>query len=161
MRTRRWLGAAAMAALCAGLPQTAAAQTFVEQSAEVRMQLDLAVPKEALQKLLPAGWEPAIAEAGPAKDCNVRLIFVDRIDINARDGAPKGTKKFVYLASPIKKAGGEVAGQMVIDGITADAKDAPGPFGVYQPASDFRVERSSRAVPGGPIQNEETWSFTA
>jgi hypothetical protein len=147
--------------LSAGFAQTANAHTFVEQSAEVRMQLDLAVPKEALQKLLPAGWEPAVATAGPAKDCNVRMIFVDRIDINAQDGVPKGTDKFVYLASPIQKVGGEVAGQMVIDGITADPKDAPGPFGVYQAATDFRVDRGSHSVPGGPIQNEETWSFTA
>ena len=147
--------------LCAGFVQTAGAQTFVEQSAEVRMQLDLAVPKEALQKLLPAGWEPAVATAGTAKDCDVRMIFVDRIDINAQDGAPKGTNKFVYLASPIQKTGGVLAGQMVIDGITADPTDAPGPFGVYQAATDFRVDRSSHSVPAGPIQNEETWSFTA
>ncbi len=160
MRLGTRFGAAAVAALCAFLPPAGHAQSFVEQSAEVRMQLDLAVPKEALQKLLPAGWEPAVANAGPAKDCNVRMIFVDRIDIDAQDGAPKGTNKFVYLASPIKKTGGEVAGQMVIDGITADPKDAPGPFGVYQAASDFRVERSSHSAPGGPIRSEETWSFT-
>jgi hypothetical protein len=161
VRMRKSFGAATIAALCAAAPQLAGAQTFVEQSAEVRMQLDLAVPAQALQKLLPAGWEPAVATAGPAKDCNVRMIFVDRIDINAQDGAPRGTNKFVYLASPIQKTGGEVAGQMVIDGIIADPKDAPGPLGVYQAATDFRVERTSHAVPGGPIQNEETWSFTA
>ncbi len=161
MRIKLFSGAGAIMALCAALPHAAAAQTFLEQSAEVRMQLDLAVPAQALAKLLPAGWEPAVAEAGPAKDCNVRMIFVDRIDINAQDGAPRGSNKFVYLASPIKKTGGEIAGQMVIDGITTDAKDAAGPFGVYQAASDFRVDRSSHAVPGGPIQNDETWSFTA
>jgi hypothetical protein len=161
MRVRGAFAVVVSILLSAGFAQTAGAQTFVEQSAEVRMQFDLAVPKEALQKLLPAGWEPAVATAGPAKDCNVRMIFVDRIDINAQDGAPKGTNKFVYLAAPIQKPGGEVAGQMVIDGITADPKDAPGPFGVYQTATDFRVDRSSHSVPGGPIQNEETWSFTA
>ena len=161
MRARGAFVVVASILLSAGFAQTVGAQTFVEQSAEVRMQLDLAVPKEALQKLLPTGWEPAVATAGPAKDCNVRMIFVDRIDINAQDGTPKGTNKFVYLASPIQKTGGEVAGQMVIDGITADPKDAPGTFGVYQAATDFRVDRSSHSVPGGPIQNEETWSFTA
>jgi hypothetical protein len=50
---------------------------------------------------------------------------------------------------------------MVIDGITADPKEAPGPFGVYQAATDFRVDRSSHSSPAGPIQNEEIWSFTA
>jgi hypothetical protein len=161
MRTMGVSSAVVGILLCAGFAQTAGAQTFVEQSAEVRMQLDLAVSPQALQKLLPAGWEPAVATAGPAKDCNVRMIFVDRVDINAQDGAPRGTNKFVYLASPIQKTSGGVAGQMVIDGITADPKDAPGPFGVYQAASDFRVDRSSHSVTSGPIQNEETWSFTA
>ena len=27
---------------------------------------------------------------------------------------------------------------MIIDGITAQAKDAPGPFGVYHPAARYR-----------------------
>jgi hypothetical protein len=67
----------------------------------------------------------------------------------------------VYLASPIKKSGSnEMAGQMVIDGLTANPKDAPGPFNVYQAATNHRVDRSTRAVSGQPIENEETWDFT-
>jgi hypothetical protein len=89
MRARGAFVVVASILLSAGFAQTVGAQTFVEQSAEVRMQLDLAVPKEALQKLLPPGWEPAVATAGPAKDCNVRMIFVDRIDINARTARQK------------------------------------------------------------------------
>jgi hypothetical protein len=67
----------------------------------------------------------------------------------------------VYLASPIKKSGtAEMAGQMVIDGITGDTKNAPGPFKVYQPAKSYRVERVTHAAAGQPIQNEDTWDFT-
>lgn len=145
-----------------GVPiATAQAQNLVENSAEVRMQLDLVVPSQALQALLPAGWEPAVATAGPAKDCNVRMIFVDRLDITGADGAPVGTEQMVYLASPIKKTGSnEMAGQMVITGLTADPKRAPGPFNVYQAASSYRVERSSHAAAGQSIQNEETWQFS-
>jgi len=147
---------------CAGLAHAANTQTLVEQSAEVRMQLDLAVSAQALKALLPDGWEPFVATSGAAKDCNVRMIFVDRVDINGPDGAPAGSNQMVYLASPIKKTGSnEMAGQMLIDGVTADPKDAPGPFKVYQAASSYRVERSTRAVAGQPIQNEETWQFTA
>jgi hypothetical protein len=160
MRTST-VGAVVAVAVIAGLVEGARAQTFVEQSAEVRMQLDLVVSAPALKALLPAGWEPAVATAGPAKDCNVRMIFVDRVDITGEDGAPRGTSQFVYLASPIKKTGTDVTGQMVIDGLTADAKDVPGPFGVYQTATSHRVERSTRAVSGEPIRNEETWQFDA
>jgi hypothetical protein len=155
------VGALVAVAAIVGMAGGARAQTFVEQSAEVRMQLDLVVSAPALKALLPDGWEPAVATAGPAKDCNVRMIFVDRIDITGEDGTPHGTNQLVYLASPIKKTGADVTGQMVIDGLTADAKDAPGPFGVYQAATSHRVERSTRAVSGEPIRNEETWQFDA
>jgi hypothetical protein len=142
-----------------GTAGIANAQTLLEQSAEVRMQLDLAVSPQALKALLPDGWEPFVATSGPAKDCNVRLIFVDRVDINGPDGAPAGTEQMVYFASPIKKTGSnEMAGQMVIDGITSKA--APGPFNVYQGVTAYRVERSTHATAGGPIENEDTWDFT-
>src|SRR5580692_9250259 len=142
----------AAAVLAAFSGATANAQTLIEQSAEVRMQLDLAVSPVALKALLPDGWEPFVAASGAAKDCNVRLIFVDRIDINRPDGAPAGTEQMVYFASPIKKAGSNnMAGQMVIDGITANAKNAPGPFKVYQAATSYRVERSTHATAGGTI----------
>src|ERR1700688_2767673 len=130
------------------------AQTLLEQSSEVRVQLYLAVSGQALMALLPDGWEPFVATSGPAKDCNVRLIFVDRVDINGPDGAPAGTEQMVYFASPIKKTGSnDMAGQMMIDGITNNPKAAPGPFNVYQAASAYRVERSTHAAAGGPIEN--------
>jgi len=161
MHAKAALRLAAVLAASGGITHTATAQTLLEHSAELRMQLDLVVTPAALQALLPSGWEPFVATAGAAKDCNIRMIFVDRVDINAPDGAPAGTNQFVYLASPIKKSGtNEMAGQMVVDGITADAKDAPGPFGVYQAATTFKVERSTHAAAGGPILNDETWSFT-
>ena len=144
-----------------GLTASANAQNLIEQSAEVRMQLDLAVSPQALKALLPDGWEPSVATSGAAKDCNVRLIFVDRVDISGSDGAPVGTEQMVYFASPIKKTGSnEMAGQMVIDGITSNPKAAPGPFNVYQTATAYRAERSTHAAAGGPIENDDTWEFT-
>jgi hypothetical protein len=162
MLAKSALGVAVAVTACGGVIDLANAETLVEHSAEVRMQLDLVVTPAALKALLPDGWEPFVATSGAAKDCNIRLIFVDRVDITGPDGAPVGTNQMVYLASPIKKSGtNEMAGQMVVDGITADAKDAPGPFGVYQAATSYRVERSTHAAPGQPIQNEENWEFTA
>ena len=87
--------------------------------------IDFVVPDAALRKFLPAGWEPAIASQGPAKDCNIRVIFIDRADITGADGAPTGTNRLVYLAAPVKQTGGSNAGQMIIAGLSADAKEAP------------------------------------
>ena len=86
-------GCAIFVVLCGftGLTPQARAETFVEHSAEFRMQLDFVVPDAALRKFLPAGWEPNIATQGPAKDCNLRMIFIDRVDITGADGAPIGS----------------------------------------------------------------------
>jgi len=46
------------------------------------------VPDAALRKFLPAGWEPNVATQGAAKDCNLRMIFIDRVDITKQDGSP-------------------------------------------------------------------------
>lgn len=158
-------GLRALLVTCAlgGLSAQAQAETFIEHSAEVRMQLDLAVPDAALRKFLPAGFEPNVATTGAAKDCNVRMIFIDRVDITKQDGSPaeKGSNQLVYLAVPIKQTATNTLGQMLIHGLTADPKDAPGPFGVYQHATTVKMSRSTATNPGGDPLVEESWEFAA
>ncbi len=79
--------------LTAGTACTArfiSAQTLQEHSAEARFQLDLHVPDAALAAFLPTGWTPNVAAQGPAKDANLRVIFIDRMTINGPDGKPLG-----------------------------------------------------------------------
>src|SRR3979409_2636863 len=132
--TLAWLCLAAFAA-------PARAETFIEHSAEAQMQLDFHVPDAALAAMLPAGWEPNVATAGPAKDANLRMIFIDRVDIKGTDGKPlgRGSNQLVYLAIPIKQPSTGTIGQMIVGGITADPADAPGPFGDYLPARVHRL----------------------
>src|ERR1700730_2647085 len=155
-------GCAIFAVLCGFTDPTpqARAQTFVEHNAEFRMQLDFVVPDAALRKFLPSGWEPNIATQGPAKDCNLRLIFIDRVDITGADGAPTGSSRLVYLAAPVKQSSGSNAGQMIIAGLTTDPKDAPGPFGNYELATTARMERSVNSA-GKDTLMEENWEFAA
>ena len=146
----------------AGPTYQARAETFVEQNAEFRMQLDFVVPDAALRKFLPSGWEPNIATAGPAKDCNLRVIFIDRVDITGADGAPIGSSRLVYLAIPVKQSGGgNTVGQMIIAGLTTDPKDAPGPFGNYELATSHRMERSVAGGAGKDTLMAERWEFAA
>ncbi len=149
---------AAIAAVC--FTGQARAQTLVEQAAEFRMQIDFVVPDAALRQFLPAGWEPAIATQGPAKDCNIRVIFIDRADITKPDGAPAGSNRLVYLAVPVKQTGASNAGQMIIAGLTADAKEVPGAFGNYELATSHSMSRSLKDD-GKVTTGEETWSFAA
>ena len=156
--------ALALAGLMAGAALgPAVAEILIERSAEARFQLDFHVPDAALQKALPAGWEPAVATAGPAKDANLRLIFVDRVGITGTDGKPlsPGSNRMAILAIPVKQTATGVTGQMIIGGLTDAAADAPGPFGVYLPATVHRMERSFKSGAEAGIAGEETWDFQA
>jgi hypothetical protein len=141
----------------------AQAQTTLEQAAEHRLQLDFRVNDAALAKMLPAGWEAVIATAGPAKDANLRMIFIDRMAIIGADGKPatRPTARLVYLAIPVKQSGaGGATGQMIIHGLTANAADAPGDFGVYQHAATAKMVRTASAA-GGALSGVEDWEFAA
>jgi hypothetical protein len=148
-------GVALLASSALTLP--ASAETFVEHSSEVRMQLDFAVPGAALAKFVPAGFDMNVATQGPAKDCNVRMIFIDRVDITKQDGSPAdpGTSQLVYLAVPVKQ------GQLLIHGLTNNPKDAPGPHGVYQLATTAKVSRTTSGSGNGPLMTDESWEFAA
>jgi hypothetical protein len=158
MRTRAIAGTLVCLAMAAAT--LADAETMLEQSAEHRFQLDFHVPDAALQKMLPQGWAPAIANAGPAKDANLRMIFIDRIGIVGPDGKPigRGASRMAYLAIPVKQTAGEAVGQMIIAGLTDNAADAPGAFGVYRYAATAKMTRGVNAS-GGTALAEEDWDF--
>lgn len=138
------------------------AETPVESSLEARFQLDLHVPEAALASFLPSGFTSNVAAQGPAKDCNLRAVFIDRITINAPDGKPvgKGTNRLVYLAAPVKDPTGAAA-QLVIGGLTEDPEDAPGPFGVFLRAATHHMHRSTTDAGSGPIMDSQDWTFAA
>src|SRR5580700_3122731 len=135
----------------------ASAQTLVEYSSETRFQLDLHVPDAVLAVFLPDKWTSSVAAQGPAKDCNLRAVFIDRITINGPDGKPvgKGSNRLIYLVAPVKDASG-ANGQLVIGGLTEDPADAPGPFGNYLLATTHSMQRTTT----GSVDTQD-WSFTA
>jgi hypothetical protein len=145
-----------------GAAPRADAQTPLEYSAESRFQWDLLVPQAALAAYLPPGWTSNIAAQGAAKDCNLRLVFIDRVTVNAPDGKPigKGSNRVVYLVAPVKDATGANA-QLVIGGLTEDPADAPGPFGNYLPATTHTMERTTKSSGSGPIIDTQDWVFAA
>jgi hypothetical protein len=147
--------------VAAGLASEASAQTLVEQSAEARFQLDVHVPDAALAPFLPTGFTMNISTQGAAKDANLRVVFIDRVTINAPDGKPvgrTGSNRLVYMIAPVKDPTGANA-QLVIGGLTEDAADAPGPFGVYLPATTHTMQRSTSSSGTGPILDSQDWVF--
>lgn len=141
--------------------RSASAQTLMESSLEARFQLDLHVPDAVLAAFLPDKWTSSVAAQGPAKDCNLRAVFIDRLTINGPDGKPvgKGSNRLVYLVAPVKDAAGANA-QLVIGGLTEDRDDAPGPFGVYLLATTHSMQRSTSSGTG-PIIDSQDWVFGA
>jgi hypothetical protein len=139
----------------------ASAGTLLEYSSETRFQLDLHVPDAVLAVFLPDKWTSSVAAQGPAKDCNLRAVFIDRVTINGPDGKPvgKGSNRLVYLVAPVKDATGANA-QLVIGGLTEDPSDAPGPFGVYLLATSHTMQRSTSSG-AGPILESQDWEFGA
>jgi hypothetical protein len=152
-----------VASVLGGFVRLAAAQTPLEYSSEARFQLDLHVPDAALAPFLPAGWTPNVAVQGPAKDANLRAIFIDRVTINGPDGKPigkTGSNRLVYLVAPVKEPGGMNV-QLVIGGLTEDPADAPGPFGNYLLATTHSMQRSTASSGSGPIIESQDWILAA
>jgi len=145
-----------------GLVVFVRAQTPVENSVETQFQLDLHVPEAAIAALLPSGWTSNVAEQGPAKDTNLRAIFVDRVTINGPDSRPvgKGSNRLIWLTAPAKDASGTNV-QVMVGGLTEDSADAPGPFGVFLPATTHTVSRSTSASGSGPIIDSQDWAMAA
>jgi len=145
-----------------GLVAFVRAETPVENSVETQFQLDLHVPEAAIASLLPSGWTSNVAAQGPAKDANMRAIFVDRVTINGPDSRPvgKGSNRLIWLTAPAKDATG-VNVQVMLGGLTEDSADAPGPFGVFLPATTHSVARSTSASGSGPIIDSQDWLMAA
>ena len=103
---------------------------------------------------------PAVATAGPAKDANLRVIFIDRIAGFGGDGKPlaNGATQLVYVAIPVKQSAGSDNGQMIIAGFSKDAPDFAGTYGVLRRAQTAVMQRTI-ANSSGALVNDENWQF--
>jgi len=140
-------------------PPPPAPITVLAQSSEYRFQMDFHVNEAALAKMLPAGWVSNMAAQGPAKDANMRLIFIDAGNIVGPDNKPlgKGTDLMAILAAPVKQADGSGIGQMILGGLTQN--DPTAAFGVLSPASAAKVSRSIATNNGATIVTED-WDLS-
>jgi hypothetical protein len=136
--------------------------TVLESSAEARFQLDLHVPDRALLSFLPRNWTPNVAAQGAAQDCNLRLVFIDRLTISGPNGRPLGlgANRLAYLVAPVKDPSGNGA-QLVIGGLTADPADVPGPFDVYKLATTHTMRRTSTDLGSAAILDSQDWVLEA
>ena len=111
-----------------------------------------------MQKFLPDGWQPDVVTAGPAKDVNLRVTFIDWI-VN-QDAAGKALEpvRIAHLSIPAKMKGSQTGGTMLFRIYSSSAGGVPGPYGVsvHAPAN---MERKVRIDPAGIGTVEESWEF--
>ena len=136
---------------------------LLENSMETRFQIDLQVPAAPLAAYFPVGFSSNVATQGPAKDCNLRVVFVDRLTIHDPDGKPvdKGSNRLAILVAPVKDPSGNAV-QLVIGGLTADPADAPGYYGNYLAAAtrDMRRTTTASSATAGVAETQD-WVFAA
>jgi len=153
----------AMGAAMAQAPATApSAEKVLEKSLEHRFQLDLTVDQAALNKFLPPGWESQIATQGGGKGCNLRLIFIERSEIEGPDNKVKGKGHDVLavLEAPVRPVGADPTargnnGKMIVGGISRD--DAGG---ALLAAKRVAVTRT-REIKDGAESVHEVWDLEA
>src|SRR5215469_14762820 len=151
------LGAGCLLALAVAARGASAAEKLVGTYLEQRTVLSFKVPDATAQKLLPEGWQASPATAGPSKEANLNVVFVDVLTIQNPDGTPGETYRYAVLTVPAKKKGMDAAVPMVVTGLSTPP-NVPGAYGNYALAV-ATVDRQVHTDPAGKSNIEESWEF--
>jgi len=138
----------------------ATAETLVESNADVRTTVTLKVKDAEAQKLLPAGWQVAPLDGGPAKGGNLLLVLIDRIVSQGADGKASGVgpiDRALAVVVPAKHGQTGAAGPNVVGVYSANPKALPGPYKNSVQAT-LQVEQSTKATDLEPATVSEAWS---
>jgi hypothetical protein len=154
---RNLAGAAVLLALAAAADVAPAAEKPVGTYGELRTVLAFKVPDAVVQTLLPEGWQASPATAGPSKDANLNVIFIDVLTVQNPDGSPGETYRAVVLAVPAKKKGTDTTVGMVVGGLSTPP-NVPGAYGNFTLAT-ATLDRHSHTDSAGKTNVEESWEF--
>ena len=126
---------------------------------DVRTTLAFKASDFAIGKLVPPGWVSSPIAAGPYKGANVTLILVDSQFASDANGTPLPPFHGMVLAVPAKKAGTDLAGNLIVFGIV-DEGQFPGPYGVYL-GGKASIERTATHSTEAGTTIKENWSLSA
>jgi hypothetical protein len=79
---------AAFVVLATTLHAAAAGEKLVDTYGEERALLRFKVSDATVEKFLPEGWQASPETAGPSKDANLNVVFVDVFTAQKPDGNP-------------------------------------------------------------------------
>ena len=158
MMSRMIIAGATALAMMAALGPASAQEKFVARYGEARTILAFKVSDAALQKVLPEGWQSSPIGAGPSKDANLTLSFIDWLVVQGPDGKPGDTLFLAALSVPVKKKGTDATVAMVVTGLSSKVSYVPGASGTFA-LGKANVQRSVRTDAEGVSKAEESWEF--
>jgi hypothetical protein len=124
---------------------------------DTRTALIFRLPHGAIEKLLPPGWESTPLADG----ANLQLLFAESVLTRYADGKSDGNERVVTWVIPAKKKDRDEKGALVVGGFISTREKAPGPYGVWPPAANATLTRSSSVSVNGKLQMKEAWEFTS
>lgn len=160
MLTKRSLASLPLAiGLLCGAVGTANAERLVQSTTETRTYVYFNANKDAVQKLLPAGWV-SNPGTGALKDANVFIALIEGIAADNAEGKPVLHQgRFAVLVVPAKNEQTGTAASMIVGGFVSQPQAAPGAYGNYAPAR-ITVAKSSRSEGTSATTVEETWEVS-
>ena len=131
--------------LVLGSSLPAGAETLVEKVNETRTYLYFKIADALAQSILPAGWQPVAVAQGPAKGANLILVLIDRLLATDAQRKPlePATNRLLVAVLSARDTASDAAGPVVVGGISAEPKGAPGAYRSYV-AGKVELSRSAR-----------------
>ena len=150
--SRRLLLSIALLVCALALTPAAGAQTPVQQNVDNRLVVALRVVPVEAQNWLPAPWQVQPVAAGPYKDANLLLVFIDGWVNLDGDGKPAaaGPGRALAVVVAAKNSKTEEAANYVVRIYAANPQVLPGP---YKNSTRAAIERE-QARKGSDINSE-------
>jgi hypothetical protein len=136
------------------------AETLVELNVDTRTVLGLRVGQAALQRWVPEPLQITPVAAGPFKDANLFVVFIDKLVKLDAESKPSsgGNDRAVVLAATAKQPQGEKPNMYVIRIYTANSQTIPGPY-KNSVQANVRREQTLKGVDLEPGTEEELWDI--
>jgi hypothetical protein len=119
------------------LAPPALAETPVQQNVDNRVVLAFHVSEAGLQGWLPTPWQVNPVPAGPSKDANLLISFIDRLINQDMDGKliAGGTDRVVSIAVPARNSQTGETAPFAVREFYANVDGVPGPYKTAVPAT--------------------------
>jgi hypothetical protein len=130
-------------------------EKFAGSNVDVRTIIGFKAQDSAIQKFLPAGWQPAPG-TGPNAGINLRLVLIEQIFAADAENKPTEPARLAVANASAKKADMAADVPMVITGLATAG--APGAYLVYAPAKAAMERETEVKASGGP-KAQENWEF--